>query len=315
MQLAMVGLGRMGANIVRRLRQHGHDVIAYDIDYAAAQALSSTGARPIRQLAELSSSFEGRRVVWVMVPANVTSTTIAAVAENLSEGDIVIDGGNSHFKEDLVNAEKLAAKSIHFVDIGTSGGVHGLERGYSLMIGGDKDIVASLAPIFDALAPGFEAAERTPARTGEITPEERGWLHCGPVGAGHFVKMVHNGIEYGAMQAYAEGLALLDRYPSYDFDLPAVTEVWRRGSVVASWLLDLTADALAREPELDRFAGHVPDSGEGRWTVDAAVESATPIPVLAASLWARFSSRGNGDFGNKVLSAMREAFGGHRESK
>jgi 6-phosphogluconate dehydrogenase len=315
MQLAMVGLGRMGGNISRRLMQHGHEVIAYDIDSAAAHALAKEGARPIESLDELSGAFAGRRVVWIMVPAVVTTATLRAIAEHLSEGDVVIDGGNSHFKDDLRNAEDLAEKGIHFVDIGTSGGVHGLERGYSLMVGGDVEVVASLAPIFDALVPGHEAATRTPTRSGDIATAERGWFHCGPAGAGHFVKMVHNGIEYGMMQAFAEGLALLDEYPIYDIDLAGVTEVWRRGSVVSSWLLDLTAEALAADPELAEFTGSVPDSGEGRWTVDAAVESAVPVPVLAASLWARFSSRGGGDFGNRALSAMRKGFGGHTEKQ
>jgi 6-phosphogluconate dehydrogenase len=314
MQLAMVGLGRMGGNISRRLLEHGHDVIAYDIDASAAQALSEFGARPVVALEELATAFEERRVVWLMVPAVVTSATLRALAEHLSEGDVVIDGGNSHFKEDLLNAAFLAERGIHFVDVGTSGGVHGLERGYSLMVGGEADVVSALAPLFEALVPGHDSAERTPTRTGEIAPEERGWLHCGPAGAGHFVKMVHNGIEYGMMQAFAEGLALLDEYPTYEFDLAAVTEVWRRGSVVSSWLLDLTAEALHANPTLDQFTGQVPDSGEGRWTVDAAVESAVPIPVLAAALWARFASRGGGDFGNKSLSAMRKGFGGHIES-
>lgn len=313
MQLAMVGLGRMGGNLVRRLRQHDHDVIVYDINPEAAKSLAEVGARPIADLSDLRSAFDSRRVVWIMVPAEVTGSTVAAVADVLDHGDIIIDGGNSHFKDDLAHAARLNERGIHFVDVGTSGGIHGLERGYSLMIGGETEVVASLAPIFDALAPGAAAAERTPSRTGDFAPEEQGWLHCGPVGAGHFVKMIHNGIEYGMMQSLAEGFALLDRYPDYDFDIPAIAEVWRRGSVVASWLLDLTAESLAREPELHRFAGSVPDSGEGRWTVDAAVESGTPIPVLSASLWSRFSSRGNADFANKVLSAMRESFGGHSE--
>jgi len=252
-----------------------------------------------------------------MVPASVTDTTIAAMAEHLSPGDTIIDGGNSYYKNDLKNAELLKAKGINFVDVGTSGGVYGLERGYSLMIGGDKAVVSSLDPIFKALCPGVESAERTPGRTGKPTQAEYGYLHCGPVGSGHFVKMVHNGIEYGMMAAFAEGLAIFEAAdemtPAYDLDIPAITEVWRRGSVVASWLLDLTAQALVESSELKEYSTEVSDSGEGRWTVQAAIEAGIPAHVLSASLYARFASRNNDEFANRVLSAMRYKFGGHNE--
>jgi 6-phosphogluconate dehydrogenase len=252
-----------------------------------------------------------------MVPAGVTDSTIQAVAAHLSPGDTIIDGGNSYYKKDLVNAKKLADKGINFVDVGTSGGVYGLERGYSLMIGGDAQVVAALDPIFKALAPGLDAAERTPGRTGSPAQSEYGYLHCGPVGAGHFVKMVHNGIEYGMMAAFAEGLAIFEAAdemtPAYDLDIPEITEVWRRGSVVASWLLDLTAQALQESKDLGEYSTEVSDSGEGRWTVQAAIEAGIPAHVLSASLYSRFASRDNDDFANRVLSAMRYKFGGHNE--
>jgi 6-phosphogluconate dehydrogenase len=252
-----------------------------------------------------------------MVPASVTDSTIAAIAEHLEKGDTIIDGGNSYYKNDLENAALLAEKGINFVDIGTSGGVYGLERGYSLMIGGNPQVVASLDPIFKALCPGVESAERTPGRTGEPTQAEYGYLHCGPVGSGHFVKMIHNGIEYGMMAAFAEGLAIFDAademVPAYDLDIPAITEVWRRGSVVASWLLDLTAQALVESEELAEYSTQVSDSGEGRWTVQAAIEAGIPAHVLSASLYSRFASRNNDEFANRVLSAMRYKFGGHNE--
>jgi 6-phosphogluconate dehydrogenase len=252
-----------------------------------------------------------------MVPAQVTDSTIAEIAEHLAPGDTVIDGGNSYYKNDVKNAELLKAKGINFVDVGTSGGVYGLERGYSLMIGGEKNVVSGLDPIFKALAPGVESAERTPGRTGAPAQAEYGYLHCGPVGAGHFVKMIHNGIEYGMMAAFAEGLAIFEAadqlQPAYELDIPAITEVWRRGSVVSSWLLDLTAEALEESPELKEYSSEVSDSGEGRWTVQAAIEAGIPAHVLSASLYARFASRNNDEFANRVLSAMRYKFGGHNE--
>ena len=314
---AVVGLGRMGANIVRRLGKAGINSVVHDVNPDAIKALASEGFTPAADLAALAGALATPRTVWIMVPAHVTDSTIAAVAQHLSAGDTIIDGGNSYYKNDVINAEKLAAKGINFVDIGTSGGVYGLERGYSLMIGGDAQVVASLDPVFKALAPGFEAAERTPGRSGELAQSEYGYLHCGPVGAGHFVKMVHNGIEYGMMAAFAEGLAIFeaaDRMsPAYDLDIPEITEVWRRGSVVASWLLDLTAQALQESNDLHEYSTEVSDSGEGRWTVQAAIEAQIPAHVLSASLYSRFASRSNDDFGNRVLSAMRYKFGGHNE--
>jgi 6-phosphogluconate dehydrogenase len=307
----------MGANIVRRLRNHDIDTVAFDINPAAAQELASVGARPATTLAELAQLTAAPRTVWIMVPASVTNETIAAVADVLEPGDTIIDGGNSYYKHDIANAAALAQRGINFVDVGTSGGVYGLERGYSLMIGGDKAVVDRLNPIFEALAPGVDAAERTPGRTGEIATCEKGYQWCGPAGAGHFVKMIHNGIEYGMMAAFAEGLAIFDAAnnsePAYDIDIPAVTEVWRRGSVVASWLLDLTAQALVESEDLDEYATSVSDSGEGRWTVEAAIEKQVPAHVLSAALWSRFASRDNDDYANKVLNAMRYKFGGHNE--
>ena len=316
-QLGMVGLGRMGANIVRRLDRHNINTVVYDVSPDAVSTLAKEGPIGASDLADLAAKLPTPRTVWIMVPAGVTDSTIAAVAEHLSPGDTIIDGGNSYYKNDLVNAEKLKAKGINFVDIGTSGGVWGLERGYSLMIGGDKKIVDGLDPIFKALAPGFEMAERTPGRSGEVAKSEYGYLHCGPVGSGHFVKMVHNGIEYGMMAAFAEGLAIFEAAdemtPAYNLDIPEITEVWRRGSVVASWLLDLTAQALQESSDLGEYSTEVSDSGEGRWTVQAALEAGIPAHVLSASLYSRFASRDNDDYANRVLSAMRYKFGGHNE--
>jgi 6-phosphogluconate dehydrogenase len=326
----MVGLGRMGANIARRLQRHDIRVVAYDVDSAAIKRMSDEGFDSISDLAELKDAVSSPRIVWVMVPSQVAAETIRNIAVNLGPGDTIIDGGNSFYRDDITNANFLAKSDIHFVDVGTSGGIYGLERGYSLMIGGDKQAVDRLSPIFEAMAPGVEAAPRTPGKSGALTNGESGYLHCGPVGAGHFVKMVHNGIEYGAMAAYAEGLNLLDSArkgithtttvdgmseTTYKLDLPAITEVWRRGSVVASWLLDLTAEAYVEDPALAGFTGAVPDSGEGRWTVEAAIEAGVPVNVLSAALMGRFASRGNDVYANKVLSAMRKKFGGHAEAK
>lgn len=315
----MIGLGRMGANIVRRLGQSGISSAVHDVNPAAVSALAAEGYIPAADLEALVEAVSTPRTIWVMVPAAVTDSTIDALSKHLSAGDTIIDGGNSYYKNDVVNSKKLAQLGINFVDVGTSGGVYGLERGYSLMIGGDPAVIKSLDAIFRALAPGVEAAERTPGRTGQPSTSEFGYLHCGPAGSGHFVKMIHNGIEYGMMAAFAEGLAIFDAAgemtPAYELDIPEITEVWRRGSVVASWLLDLTAQALQENNDLDGYSTQVSDSGEGRWTVQAAIESAVPAPVLSASLYSRFSSRGNDEFSNRVLSAMRMKFGGHNESK
>lgn len=334
MQLGMVGLGRMGANIVRRLVADGHECVVYDLDAAAVAGLAAEGAVPAADLTEMAALLRAPRHVWAMVPAGVTGRVIDDVAAALSPGDTIIDGGNSNYRDAIRIAAELDGRGIDFVDVGTSGGVFGRERGYCLMIGGPDAAVARLEPIFRSLAPGVDAAPRTPGREGDPTPDERGYLHCGPSGAGHFVKMIHNGIEYGAMAAYAEGLAILDRADigsaprskdaetaplqdpeayRYDLDIPAITELWRRGSVVSSWLLDLTAAALHRDPSLDAFTGSVSDSGEGRWTVQAAVETGVPAHVLTAALFERFSSRGEGGYANRVLSAMRQQFGGHEE--
>ena len=324
MQLGMVGLGRMGGNMTRRLGAAGHDVKTFD------PQVDSTAS----SLEELAQQLEAPRSVWLMVPAGIVDSVIGDLAPQLEEGDTIVDGGNSYYVDDLRRMRELRDRGIHYVDVGVSGGVWGRDRGYCLMIGGDDEAVGRLTPVFEALAPGVEAASRTRGREGDASPEEQGWLHCGQAGAGHFVKMVHNGIEYGLMQAYAEGLNVLkhaniglhdqesdaetaplrdpDHY-QYELDVAAVTELWRRGSVVASWLLDLTAQALHESPNLDDYAGRVSDSGEGRWTVQAAVEEGVPAPVLAASLFDRFSSRGEADWGNRVLSAMRRAFGGHLE--
>jgi 6-phosphogluconate dehydrogenase len=313
----MVGLGRMGANIVRRLREQEIHSVVFDINSKSVQILEGEGSIPATSYADFAKKIATPRVVWLMVPAEVTNSTILEIAEHLDPGDTIIDGGNSYYKNDSINAEILARKGIHFVDVGTSGGVYGLERGYSLMIGGETDVVKKLSPVFEALAPGFESAPRTPGRQGDAKSSEVGYFHCGPVGAGHFVKMVHNGIEYGMMAALAEGLGIFEAAknagPGFDLNIPEITEVWRRGSVVASWLLDLTAQALQENPSLSEYSTEVSDSGEGRWTVEAAIESGVPVPVLSASLFSRFSSRGNDDFTNRVLSAMRYKFGGHNE--
>jgi 6-phosphogluconate dehydrogenase len=334
MQLGMVGLGRMGANLVRRLMRDGHDCVVYDVNAQAVATLRAEGAVATGSLDEFVAALTPPRTAWVMVPAALTGDTVDALASRMSEGDAIIDGGNSYYRDDIERAEKLAALGLHHVDIGTSGGVHGLERGFCLMIGGEPQVVERLDPIFRSIAPGADAAARTPGRTGEPSPAEQGYLHCGPHGAGHFVKMVHNGIEYGLMAAYAEGLNILHkanvglteqqasaestplrdpRYYQYDLPIPEVAEVWRRGSVVASWLLDLTAGALLRSPELADLAGRVSDSGEGRWTAIAAVDEGVPAHVLTAALYERFSSRGEADFADRLLSAMRREFGGHAE--
>jgi 6-phosphogluconate dehydrogenase len=336
MQLGMVGLGRMGANMVRRLVRDGHELVVYDVSADAVAALAKeTGAVGADSLEDLVSKLTAPRAVWTMVPAAFTTDTIYKIAELVEAGDTLIDGGNSYYRDDLSRAEKLGPKGIHYVDVGTSGGVFGLERGYCMMIGGDDEAVGRLDPIFKSLAPGVGDVERTPGRTGEPVTAEQGYLHTGPAGAGHFVKMVHNGIEYGLMAAYAEGLNILhhanfgkteqvhdaetapvadaERNYAYDLDIGEIAEVWRRGSVVASWLLDLTATALVESPELSDFAGRVSDSGEGRWTVAAAVDEGVPAHVITASLFDRFDSRGQAEYGNKLLSAMRKEFGGHSE--
>jgi len=316
MQLGMVGLGRMGANMVRRLMRDGHDCVVFDLTTDAVKELEGEGATGAASLQDLAAKLDRPRAAWVMVPAGEpTDKTITALAEVLDGGDTIIDGGNSYFKDDLRRAEQLVGKGIHYLDVGVSGGVWGLERGYSQMIGGPKEAVERLDPVFSTLAPGVGDIERTPGRDGEPAPVERGYLHCGPTGAGHFVKMVHNGIEYGLMQAYAEGFDLLNSVERYDFDLGSIAEVWRRGSVITSWLLDLTATALLEDPGLAGYSGHVQDSGEGRWTILTAVEEAVPADVLSASLYARFRSRQEHTFAEKVLSAMRSGFGGHLEPK
>jgi 6-phosphogluconate dehydrogenase len=335
MQLGMVGLGRMGANLVRRLMRAGHECVVYDVSPEAVRALASEGATGAASLQEFVQSLSTPRAAWVMVPAGeVTERTVTALAELMSDGDVIVDGGNSYYRDDIRRAAQLRERGIHYVDCGTSGGVWGLERGYCLMIGGEREAVARLEPIFAAIAPGVQSAERTPGREGDPAPAEQGYLHCGPAGAGHFVKMVHNGIEYGLMAAYAEGLNILrnadagavareadaetaplehPEYYRYDIDIASVAEVWRRGSVIASWLLDLTAAALLQSGDLHEFSGHVSDSGEGRWTAIAAIEEGVPAPVLSSALFSRFGSRDLDHFANQVLSAMRKQFGGHAE--
>jgi len=334
MQLGMIGLGRMGANLVRRLMRAGHECVVYDVSPDAVKLLAGEGATPSSSLDDFVAKLSGPRAIWIMVPAAVVETTLGTLTPLLAKDDILIDGGNSYYLDDLARADALQPLGIHYVDVGTSGGVFGLDRGFCLMIGGEADVVAHLDPIFATLAPGVDAAERTPGRTGTPSSAEQGYLHCGPNGAGHFVKMVHNGIEYGLMASFAEGLNVLHhanvgkqqqaadaetapmRHPEhyqYDIDIASVAEVWRRGSVVASWLLDLAAHALSVSPDLSDFAGRVSDSGEGRWTIDAAIDESVPVPVLSAALFERFESRGEGDFANKVLSAMRKEFGGHAE--
>jgi 6-phosphogluconate dehydrogenase len=330
----MIGLGRMGANMVRRLMRGGHNCVVYDRSAASVQQLASEGATGTVNLDDFVAKLEKPRAIWLMVPAAVVDSTLQDLAPRLDSGDIVIDGGNSYYIDDIRRAKELAPRGIHYADVGTSGGVWGLDRGYCQMIGGDDATIQHLDPIFKTLAPGIGTIERTPGREKASGTSELGYLHCGPVGAGHFVKMVHNGIEYGLMAAYAEGLNILkhanagrtDRavdaetaplrnpeHYQYDFNLADIAEVWRRGSVVASWLLDLTAIAMFENPQLEKFSGHVSDSGEGRWTILAAIEESAPAPVLTASLFERFTSRGEADFANKILSAMRFQFGGHVE--
>jgi 6-phosphogluconate dehydrogenase len=334
MQLGMIGLGRMGANMVRRVRKAGHDCVVYDVHAEAVQALAREGATGAASLAAFVKALARPRAIWLMVPAAVVDETLRALLPLLEADDVVIDGGNSHYHDDIRRAGELKPRGVHYVDVGTSGGVWGLERGFCLMIGGEAETVKRLDPILAALAPGLGIAPRTPGREKRGGTAELGYLHCGPAGAGHFVKMVHNGIEYGLMAAYAEGLNILHhanvgardhavdaetaplRNPEhyrYDFDIRDVVEVWRRGSVVASWLLDLTASALTRSPDLGGFSGRVSDSGEGRWTVQAAIDESVPAPVLSTALYERFSSRGEAEFASRVLSAMRFEFGGHHE--
>ncbi len=337
MELGMVGLGRMGANIVRRLMRDGHTCVVYDVNPEAVETLAGEGAEGASSLKDLASKMTPPRAVWVMVPAGqITDETVHAVADVLESGDAIIDGGNSYYRDDMRHSAEFAERGIDFIDCGTSGGVFGLDRGYCLMIGGPGAAVERLDPIFATVAPGVSSAERTPGRSGDPGPAENGYLHCGPSGAGHFVKMVHNGIEYGIMAAYAEGLNVLKNanagkaertadaetaplehpeYYRYDIDIPEVAEVWRRGSVIGSWLLDLTAAALQESGDLAEFSGRVSDSGEGRWTSIAAIEEGVPAPVLTAALNERFSSRNLDEFGDKVLSAMRKQFGGHDEKK
>jgi len=334
MQLGMIGLGRMGANMVLRLQRAGHECVVWDRNQEAVDAAVAAGAVGADSPEDMLTKLDGPRSVWIMVPAGVAGSVVDQLAGILDEGDTIIDGGNSYYRDDIDRSEVLAAKGLHYVDVGTSGGVFGLERGFCLMIGGDDEAVGRLVPVFQALAPGVEEAPRTPGRTGDPAPSEQGWLHCGPPGSGHFVKMVHNGIEYGMMAAYAEGLGILAaagigkqaqdhdaetapmrdaHYYQFDIDTTEVAEVWRRGSVVASWLLDLTAIALREDPELAQFSGNVSDSGEGRWTVLAAVDEGVPAHTITAALFERFSSRGNAEFSDRVLSAMRKQFGGHVE--
>jgi 6-phosphogluconate dehydrogenase len=334
MQLGMIGLGRMGANMVRRLLRGGHRCVVFDMSSKAVEELVREKAEGSASLHDFVTKIEKPRAIWLMVPAAVVDKTIADLLPRLEAEDILIDGGNSYYVDDIQRAKELAAKRIHYVDVGTSGGVWGLERGYCMMIGGEKDVVKHLDPIFATLAPGPGNLPRTPGREKLDGTAEQGYLHCGPNGAGHFVKMVHNGIEYGIMAAYAEGLGVLRdanvgknqhaidaettplphaEYYQYDFNLRDITEVWRRGSVIASWLLDLTAASLVKDPDLSQFNGRVSDSGEGRWTIKAAIDEAVPVPVLSAALYQRFTSRGEADYQDRLLSAMRLGFGGHLE--
>ena len=334
MQLGMVGLGRMGSNIVRRLLRDGHECVVYNRSPAPVRELEGEGAVGADSLEDLVNKLEAPRAIWVMIPAGSTGAMVEQLADLVGPGDSIIDGGNSHYRDDVDRAAQLKERGIHYLDVGTSGGVWGLERGYCLMIGGESETVTRLVPLFRSIAPGSEAAARTRGRLGEFSAAEQGYLHCGPAGAGHFVKMVHNGIEYGIMAAYGEGLNILrhanagsddqdhdaetaplehPEYYQYDIDVASVSEVWRRGSVVASWLLDLTAAALFESPDLPDFSGQVSDSGEGRWTAIAAIEEGVPAPVLTSALSSRFSSRNRDQFANQVLSAMRKEFGGHAE--
>ncbi len=334
MQIGMIGLGRMGANLVRRFMRGGHECVVYDQKPGAVDSLEQEGATGARSIEEFLTKLVKPRVVWLMVPAAVVDTTINGITPLLDRGDIVIDGGNSYYHDDIRRADELKTKGIHYLDVGTSGGIFGLERGYCLMIGGEKQVVERLDPVFSTLAPGIDAAPRTPGRENIAGTAEYGYLHCGPSGAGHFVKMVHNGIEYGLMAAYAEGLNILRHanigtvgqtadaettplrnpgFYQYDLNLTDITEVWRRGSVVASWLLDLSAKALLDSPDLTGFQGRVSDSGEGRWTIAAAIDEGVPAHALSAALYERFSSRGEADFADRILSAMRYEFGGHKE--
>lgn len=336
MQLGMIGLGRMGANMVRRLLRAGHECVVYDLAPAAVEAMAREGATAAPALDDLVATLANPRAVWLMVPAGAVDATLDALVPKLDAGDVVIDGGNSYYRDDILRARRLADRGVHYVDCGTSGGVFGLDRGYCLMTGGDADVVRRLDPILASLAPGAGSLAKTPGREQRGGTAERGYLHCGPAGAGHFVKMIHNGIEYGMMAAYAEGLNILrhagvglrtgtpdaettplnDAWAyQYDFDLADITEVWRRGSVISSWLLDLTAAALAGDSRLEGFAGRVSDSGEGRWTLHTAIDEGVPAPVLGAALFGRFASRGQADFQNRVLSAMRLGFGGHLEGR
>lgn len=336
MQLGMIGLGRMGANLVRRLTKDGHSCVVYDVNAATVKALAGPDIRRAASLDDFVAKLSRPRVVWVMVPAGVTGKTISDLVPLLAVGDIIIDGGNSYYRDDQVRAKALKLRGIHFVDCGTSGGVFGLERGYCLMIGGDDDVIRHLDPIFKSIAPGIAAAARTVGRDDAAGTEEHGYLHCGPAGAGHFVKMIHNGIEYALMAAYAEGLNILKhadvglrsrtqdaettplRDPEayqYPIDIGKVAEVWRRGSVISSWLLDLTAAALVEDADLKQFSGRVSDSGEGRWTTLAAVDEGVPAPVISAALFGRFESQGEANYADRILSAMRKQFGGHDEKQ
>jgi len=334
MELGMIGLGRMGINMVRRLQKAGHHCVVYDINADAVQTLAKEGATGAASIEDFVRQLKTPRAIWMMVPAGVVDATLKSLIPSLEADDVVIDGGNSYYHDDMNRAAELNSKGIHYVDVGTSGGVWGSDRGYCLMIGGDVDVIQRLQPIFSALAPGIDEAPRTPGREKIGGTAEHGYLHCGPNGAGHFVKMVHNGIEYGMMASYAEGLNILHHanagkqkstvdaettplrdpeHYAYDLNLADITEVWRRGSVISSWLLDLAAAALLESPDLARFEGRVSDSGEGRWTLKAAIDESVPAPVLSAALFERFSSRGEDDFADKLLSALRYEFGGHKE--